>query len=572
MKRLSFILALIIALSTMIGLFATPAYAEESITPDYVVDGTTYATVGAALTAAASNEKDTVYIRVDVDTTEVFNNAPIEKNIVVYSDNATAPTLSAAASVEKNTDSSLDGSNFGAIFDMKGGSLTLNNIDITISNGAVSAANYCAVFFNKNSGLGNLTINNCDINTVGRGIHINAGATVSSGVTINITNSTFTTLNSAIQHNARTANTNTTANITLTNVGISATNYGLYVQNKYANITLNNCYVLDGGSVKNFIYSTTKGVVHTVNMNNCDITTTGITVSYYNTAAGSVMNFINNSLRSPQNVVHVRCTGENQTIAGTFNLVNSDMECTSTNYIVSIDPASKSGANITATMNVYSGTYGTKGKGFLNNDADARINIYGGTFTSTNEENGFIMGANTKAYFYGGTITAPLPFHTNNAGQQATGITATTVGTTTTYLPENVVTDNNTIALAGAQLLNGTTAESASTSARFVATLTTADLSEYTEVGFYISKVNGSVASEGDYIVKKNTTSVFTSIQAGGAPYVAADGSYIVLAEITDIANADFGDTVYVRAYAKTASGTIVSDVQEFSVTKALAN
>ena len=576
MKRLSFILALIIALSGMIGLFATPAYAASTPVDLIVMENgdndmssTTYSTVGSALEAANGLAQNTVYIRVDADTAETFNNAPITKNIVVYSDNATAPTLTATTDVADNTHP-IDATKYGGLFDMNGGSLTLENLNIT-----TGSDNYCAVYFNATStAVGTLTINNCSIDTVGRSIHINSatGVTFTEGVNISVNNSTIKSAKNPLQHNARTANTSTTAVISFNNVAFDASAGGVQVQNVYADINFTNCSVKEGGALKQLVYSSTKGTVHTLDVVGCDITTTDKTVSYANTADGTNFNFVDSVLKSPKYVVHVAHTGTNLTTLGTFNFVNCDLECTSTNYIVAIDPASKTGADIKAVMNVYSGTYKTAGKGFLNNDKDAKINVYGGNFINTST-NAFIMGGNTKAYFYGGTIDAELPFATNNVGQQATDVQEIVNGNVHTFLPANVAVNKAVIDLEGAQLLAGTTAESATTAARFVAKLTAADLSQYSEVGYYISKVNASVASEGDYIVKKSSESVYTSIKAGNSVYEAATGSYIILAELTGISNADFGDVVYVRAYAKMADGNIiVSDVQEFSVAKALAN
>lgn len=560
MKKLSFILALIIALTGMIGLFATPAYAAD-ITPDYVVDGTTYANVGAALEAAAASEKETVYIRVDVDTAEAFNNAPIAKNIVVYSDNATAPTLTATAAAADNVHP-IDTSKYGGMFDMNGGSLTLENLNIV-----TDSDNYCAVYFNTTAtGVGTLVINNCSIDTVGRSIHVNAGGTFTDNVNITVNNSSITSGKNILQHNARTTGEATKAVINFNNVEFDASAGGVQVQNVYADINFTNCTVKEGGSLKQLVYSSTKNTVHTLDVVGCDITTTEKTVGYANTANGTNFNFVDSVLKSPKYVVHVAHATTNVTTLGTFNFVNCDLECTSTNYIIALDPASKSGADIKGVVNIYSGTYKTAGKGLMANDADARINIYGGSFISTSTT-GFIMGGNTKAYFYGGTIDATLPFAANNAGQQATGIQAITDGTKTTYVPEGITVDTTLLSAKGAQIVNGTTSESASTSIRLVFQIkaTEAELANYSAIGVWASKSNSTVMDLGELnaqakvTVLPTTTTVYTSVNADGVVVEAAEGYYYILVEISNISNANFADLIYVRPYVVAADGTTVT-------------
>ncbi len=138
------------------------------------------------------------------------------------------------------------------------------------------------------------------------------------------------------------------------------------------------------------------------------------------------------------------------------------------------------------------------------------------------------------------------------------GIIEFNAGCTATLVSEGGFNVN-----AGAvQLLNGTTADSESTSARLVLTLTAADLAKLDSVGVYFSLTAGADANG----VKKSTTTVFTSVNANGMAVEAADGTYYVLVEIKDIPQANFGTTIYVRPFVTVDDAEYLGAEVSFSV------
>ncbi len=509
MKKLSFILALVIALTGMIGLFATPAYAADATTLE-VGEGKTYATIGAAL--AATGETGSYVIEVYNNTNEtVIDHVLGEgKSVTIRSAGETSYAVNITpaddTSDSKNT---VDSQKYHGWFIMTGGTVVIDNLDVTVNQNGSSAGNYCLVYFvNTAAGYGNVVIDKANIVTYGRCILVGATAGVHAGTTVNISisNSTMTSTASKIfvQFNNRKAGA--IANINLTNVGFA---------DGVANALLSNAETL------------------TFNAVNC-YSLPGTKLAYGFNSSG--------------------------TKYGTINFINCEYNIG--NYLA----ANSTGSGNVSEINVYSGTYNTSDKGIQNNSATAKVNIYGGTFTSTSA-NGFIMGASTKAYFYGGTIDAALPFNTNNAGQQATGIQAITDGTKTTYVPEGITVDTTLLSAKGAQIVNGTTSESASTSIRLVFQIkaTEAELANYSAIGVWASKSNSTVMDLGDLnaqakvTVLPTTTTVYTSVNADGVVVEAAEGYYYILVEISNISNANFADVIYVRPYVVAADGTTVT-------------
>lgn len=138
------------------------------------------------------------------------------------------------------------------------------------------------------------------------------------------------------------------------------------------------------------------------------------------------------------------------------------------------------------------------------------------------------------------------------------GIIEFAAGCTATLVSEGGFNVN-----AGAvQLLNGTTADSESTSARLVLTLTAADLAKLDNVGVYFSLDAGADATG----FKKSTTTVFTSVNANGLVVEAANGTYYVLVEISDIPQANFGTTIYVRPFVTVDDAEYLGAEVSFSV------
>ena len=88
MKRLSFILALIIALSGMIGLFVTPAYAADFDFDKTVGAGKDYATVGAALAAAGDAKNIRLTLTADETITEDTADITVSANVTIVGNGA----------------------------------------------------------------------------------------------------------------------------------------------------------------------------------------------------------------------------------------------------------------------------------------------------------------------------------------------------------------------------------------------------------------------------------------------------------------------------------------------------
>ena len=208
MKKLSFILALIIALSTMIGLFAAPVYAAD-VTPDYIVGGAsaTHATIAEALEAAGSNAKETILIRVDADVTESASKE-VAKNVTIYSDNATKPvvtyegaTVWLKSTAGKLTLSGLDiRSATTQSFFTPGTGSTLRIENCSVTGSATASGNFGAIYYAA-ADCGALEIDNSTITHKNRAIFLTA-AKSNNVYNISITNnSTISSAHRAIQSN-----------------------------------------------------------------------------------------------------------------------------------------------------------------------------------------------------------------------------------------------------------------------------------------------------------------------------------------------------------------------------------
>ena len=112
------------------------------------------------------------------------------------------------------------------------------------------------------------------------------------------------------------------------------------------------------------------------------------------------------------------------------------------------------------------------------------------------------------------------------------------------------------------QIKSGTTAQSATTSARFIASVD--KLSGYQKVGWAFSLTDSTPTKE-EGCVYRESTSVYSSIIADGIVYYPRDiyGSssssrYVFVFEITDIPQNKFSSNIYVCAYVILEDGTVV--------------
>ena len=117
------------------------------------------------------------------------------------------------------------------------------------------------------------------------------------------------------------------------------------------------------------------------------------------------------------------------------------------------------------------------------------------------------------------------------------------------------------VQIIGIQLLAGTTAQSESTSIRLVLSLTSDDLSVIDNIGLYASLSANAVAGK-----KYSTNTVYESIKADGTVIPAADGTYFVLVEISNIKRANFDTEIFVRPFITTADGETLGAEVSFSV------
>jgi len=102
------------------------------------------------------------------------------------------------------------------------------------------------------------------------------------------------------------------------------------------------------------------------------------------------------------------------------------------------------------------------------------------------------------------------------------------------------------------QTISGDSLSSPTTSLRFLFTIGSLD---YSRVGFVFSKTNAepTVGGSGCYLFE--TTSVHSSIWAGGVRTPAPDGRYWVAVKMTNIPNASFSTPIYVRPFVQDGSG-----------------
>jgi len=98
----------------------------------------------------------------------------------------------------------------------------------------------------------------------------------------------------------------------------------------------------------------------------------------------------------------------------------------------------------------------------------------------------------------------------------------------------------------GFQTITGDTLESGSTALRFVFTIASLN---YNRVGFVFSKTNSEPTVGGAGCAVYETLSVHSSVWANGEEMEAPDGRYWVAVKLTNIPNASFDDSIYVRPF-----------------------
>lgn len=121
-----------------------------------------------------------------------------------------------------------------------------------------------------------------------------------------------------------------------------------------------------------------------------------------------------------------------------------------------------------------------------------------------------------------------------------------------------------------AQLANGTTAESAASALRFIATIGGLD---YRQVGFVLSRTNPEPRLEGAGCIPRVTTTVYAAIVAGDQTVSAASlgGRYIVALTLEQIPNQAFATPIYIRSFVRHPDGQVeYGEVRTWSVADCL--
>lgn len=106
-------------------------------------------------------------------------------------------------------------------------------------------------------------------------------------------------------------------------------------------------------------------------------------------------------------------------------------------------------------------------------------------------------------------------------------------------------------------------AEDDETVLRFLFTIGSLD---YEEVGFVFSKTNATPTVGGDGCIKKEVTTVHTSIVADGDTLTADPGRYWVAVKMTEIPHEYFDGALYARPYVKDNEGTRYADAVSTTV------
>ena len=512
MKRFSFILALIMTFISMIGVFGTTAFAAGDGTeanPITVGASGDYSTVAAALAAStaasgdystvaaalAASTADPVYIKVLEDVNEAAGIA-ITKNVVIFAEND---------GVELSVP---DTSGKAGAFIVTGGSLTIDNLDVTVTgDGSTNATDGINI-----TGPYVITIRNSAITAYGRAIrYISDGKGVAG--TLTVTDSTLNSLkHKTVQHNDFN-DAKVGFNAVFTRVGFSTatgTTNGIavYSKNDLTNVTFDGCYTLEGGKI-GYTYGTDGGQIN-----------------------------------------------------GTIDFIDCNMD--NEYYPISLKSSNDNGI----VCNFYSGTYRTKQSFFCNTKGKAisPINVYGGTFDAVtlnpNNVSYPVTGNATLVNFYGGTVITKATALKNNGYTNPVGDsivqTVNTVDGISTY------TWRPLIEAGAAQLLAGTTATTETTSVRLVLTLTAteAELADLANLGTYVSLSEDANTTGKRY----ETTTVYTSVNASGTVVEAADGTYFVLVEIQHIPNANVGDRIYVKPFVTVDGSEVLGAEASFTV------
>lgn len=112
------------------------------------------------------------------------------------------------------------------------------------------------------------------------------------------------------------------------------------------------------------------------------------------------------------------------------------------------------------------------------------------------------------------------------------------------------------------QLKSGTTAQSTSTAARFIASVN--KLEDYSKVGWVFSLTDETPTKEEGCVCRENNV-VYTSIIADGNRLYPRDiygnngySNYLFVFEMTEIPQSKFSGNIYVRAYVVLEGGEII--------------
>lgn len=514
MKKLSFILALVITVTGAAALFC-PAYAAEVTT--LTVDGVTtdaesgiYPTLCGAIDAIKDSTDDhAINITAQALASEGLSGIEIKGNLTIYSELATAPEITYGGSslwlkitgektlTLKNLNISAASSN--TLFSpTEGATVRLEGCTVT-STASVSTSS--AIFMLENSSLGHVEIDDTDITAEGM---IILGKSLPEGEATRVTISNG-------------------SNITSNSSGIIKFNKVSRRKNYFELVIDSSTVICESNCVASKVFGN-------------DVRITNSTLQTNNE---SPLIFLNAEYASEINVF----------------IEKSNVSSTSGN--TSSQPGIRANAG-SGYINISGTTFST-----IKNNC---VLIAQPTDTAFTDAAG-----NTISTSEGITVTTCNSELLSSKDAIAVETDATSPTTIVEY-----VDGAARIAAEGAQLLSDTEATSDKTSVRIVLNLVDTELSSYSEVGAWVSKHDRNVIymPEATPTVKSagSTDVVYSSIKADGVRVESTSG-YFALLEVKDIPQASFGETVYVRPYVVSADGSSVflGEALSFSVSGLLS-
>lgn len=620
MRKLSFVLAMILALSGLVGLFAAPAYAadEAAYNYEYVVGEGGYATIAEALAAVKKNEEtkpaSTHGIKVTADVTEskVGHLIPAGADVTIYALGETKPVITVAEDAT--------GSDVAWLLPRDGSAITLDNVDIN------NLKNADVIQLEGSENGFDLTVNNVDAYAVARFLRVNAVSSKKyEGSVCNwtFTDTTIENGHAVIQANNRGPKDDIAANVTLNLVidgcDFTTSNRVLYLNSRNQNVLIKNSTLTS--TANNVIYNDANNAVAASTLEVIDSTLSATNANVVAQAHGTATyNFIRTEIYATASsskyasCLYPRSNGNKaeKVVDLTINLFDCTLEQTGSKETaaVQLEKATK------ATLNIYGDTtiYSEKHQAIRLCEAGGYdINCYDGTIIGGSAAVKTEATSVGNVYIYGGTYVcgkAPIVSEENNinvyggkfytnaetycedneADSVATAlenktfdnVTYTTAVEVTPKL-DGVEFNSDFFKVKGAQLYGGTTADSASTVVRVLFMVKADEIDDYDNIAAWYSttdsvcvNLNGEVPSAianeyahaGEYVNEtEKTNKVYESVLAGGAKVEADDGYYFIPVSI-NVSNANFGTNIYLRLFARLdgGEGLALSDVVTINI------